>query len=120
MEGVILAMNRSSEASAVIDNAQRHRFEMTVDDQVSYVAYRRNARRLVLVHTEVPDELSGRGIGGALVEAAIDTAAKGHLTVVPECPFARAWLKEHPQVAGRVAIDWSAEVDGAPPSTSHP
>jgi predicted GNAT family acetyltransferase len=61
------------------------------------------------VHTEVPDELGGQGIGGALVESAIDAAAEAGLTVVPGCPFAREWLEKHPEAAGRVPIDWPDE-----------
>ena len=51
--------------------------------------------RLILVHTEVPEHLAGRGIGGSLVRAALDRAASDHLTIVPRCPFARRWLKNH-------------------------
>src|SRR5205807_663059 len=29
------------------------------------------------------------------------------LTVVPWCPYARRWLRKHPDVAGTAAVDWS-------------
>jgi predicted GNAT family acetyltransferase len=60
----------------------------------------------VLIHTETPDELEGRGIGSALVRAALDAAAAAGLTLVPRCPFAREWLERHPEEAARVQIDW--------------
>jgi len=60
----------------------------------------------VLVHTEVPDELEGRGIGGVLVRTAIDLAVRENLVVVPRCPFARRWLRRHPEVAELVKIEW--------------
>lgn len=66
--------------------------------------YRRHGDRLVLVHTKVPDELEGKGVGGELVTAAVDFAAEQGLTVVPMCPFARGWLERHPDVAQRVTI----------------
>jgi hypothetical protein len=28
------------------------------------------------------------------------------MIVVPMCPFARAWLERHPDVAATVRIDW--------------
>jgi len=64
------------------------------------------------VHTEVPEELSGHGLAGALTQAAITTAAAEGMTVVPLCPFARAWLVRHPDEAATVSIDWGEHADG--------
>ena len=91
---------------AIVDNEAQHRFEATVDGHLAELVYRRNDDRFTIVHTGVPDELEGRGLGGALVRAAVEHAAANGWTVVPQCPFARRWLKEHPDVAERVAIDW--------------
>jgi uncharacterized protein len=60
----------------------------------------------VLIPTEVPVELEGRGLGGALVAAAVDRAAREGMTVVPLCPFARGWLQRHPETAAKAVIDW--------------
>jgi uncharacterized protein len=95
-----------SDAQPVIDNQTESRFELWVDGRLAELPYRRNGKRLVLIHTEVPVELEGRGLGGALVAAAVDRAAREGMTVVPLCPFARDWLERHPDVAGRAAIDW--------------
>jgi uncharacterized protein len=70
--------------------------------------YHRRGNRLALIHTEVPPELEGRGIGGKLVTAAIDRAAREGLTLVPLCPFARGWLERHPDAAARSVIDWDS------------
>jgi uncharacterized protein len=95
-----------SEAQQVSDNQAESRFELPVDGQVAELMYRRNGMRLVLVHTEVPEQLEGRGLGGELVAAALDRAAQEGMTVVPSCPFARAWLERHPDAASRTTIDW--------------
>jgi len=97
-----------SDKPSVVDNSTASRFETTVDGHRAELEYRRTDDRLVLVHTEVPDEVGGQGVGGALVRAAIDHAHSRDLTVVPKCPFARGWLEKHPDVAGRVRIDWPA------------
>jgi predicted GNAT family acetyltransferase len=94
------------EASDVVDNTERKRFEVRTDDGIAVLTYRIEGDRLVLVHTGVPPELEGQGVGGALVRAAIASAAQAGRTVVPNCPFARKWLEDHPDVAGSVAIDW--------------
>jgi uncharacterized protein len=95
-----------SDAQPVIDNQAESRFELRVDGRLAELPYRRNGKRLVLIHTEVPVELEGHGLGGALVAAAVDRAAREGLTVVPLCPFARGWLERYPDAASRAAIDW--------------
>ena len=95
-----------SDAPQIIDNLAGLRFELEADGHVAELTYRQNGKRLVLVHTEVPTELEGRGLGGRLVSAAVDRAAREGLTLVPLCPFARSWLKRHPDVAARATIDW--------------
>ena len=106
------------EATDVVDNTERSRFEVRTDEGVAVLTYRIESTaggtpsprgegaRLVLVHTGVPPELEGQGVGGALVRAAVASAAQAGRTVVPNCPFARKWLEDHPDVAGSVAIDW--------------
>ena len=95
-----------SDSAEVIDNTDASRFELRADGWLAELVYRLRAGRLVLVHTEVPFELEGRGIAGRLVTAAVDRAAREDLTLVPLCPFARGWLERHPEVGSRVVIDW--------------
>jgi predicted GNAT family acetyltransferase len=97
-----------SDAVPVTDNQAASRFEISEGGHLAELSYHRNGNRLVLIHTEVPEELEGRGLGGRLVVAAVDRAAREGLTIVPFCPFARGWLERHSDVADRVAIDWPA------------
>ena len=94
-----------SDASQVTNNQAASRFEFQADGRLAELVYRRNGKRLVLVHTEVPVELEGRGIAGMLISAAIDQAAREGMTLVPLCPFARLWLERHAEAAARAAID---------------
>ena len=93
------------DASQVRDDPDASRFAYEGAGQRAELSYRRRGDRLVLVHTEVPVDLEGQGIGGQLVEAAVDYAAGHGLTVVPSCPFARSWLDRHPELAARVPVD---------------
>jgi predicted GNAT family acetyltransferase len=95
-----------SDVPPVTDNQAESRFELWVDGRLAELPYRRNGKRLVLIHTEVPEELEGLGLGSALVAAAVDRAAREGMTVVPLCPFARGWLQHHPETAAKAAIDW--------------
>jgi uncharacterized protein len=95
-----------SDTQEVTDNESQSRLELRVGDTSAVLQYHRNGKRLALIHTEVPSELEGHGIGGRLVAAAVDRAARQGLTIVPLCPFARDWLSRHPDVAASATIDW--------------
>jgi hypothetical protein len=95
-----------SDSADITDNTDVSRFELHADGWLAELIYRVRGDRLVLVHTEVPVQLEGRGIGGRLVTAAVDRAAREGLTLVPLCPFARDWLERHPEAASRAVIDW--------------
>jgi len=97
-----------SDSAEVIDNTGESRFELCQDGWLAELVYRLRGHRLVLVHTGVPSALEGHGIGGRLVMAAIDRAAREGLTLVPLCPFARGWLEGHPEAAARAVIDWDS------------
>ena len=92
----------------VIDNQAAGRLEVRAEGgELAELIYRRNGNRLVLVHTEVPDAMGGRGIGGQLVQAAVAKAVASGMTVVPLCPYARSWLQRHPDEAAKASIDWT-------------
>ena len=101
-------MARVSDEDPVADNQAESRFEIRTGGHLAELSYHRHGDRLALIHTEVPEELEGHGLGGRLVTAAVDRAAREGLTIVPFCPYARGWLERHPDVAGRVTIDWRA------------
>ena len=59
--------------SEIIDNLDRRRFELALDDdQVAAAYYRIENGRVVLTHTEVPYEFSGQGIGSQLAKGVFD------------------------------------------------
>ncbi len=90
----------------IVDVPSERRFVYRDGDALAELQYERRGDRLFLLHTEVPDRLGGRGLGGRLVRSAVDLAAREHLTIVPWCPFAQRWLKEHADAAGDVSIDY--------------
>ena len=84
------------ETSDVIDNPEAQQFELHIDGETAFLAYRRSDTSLVLVHTEVPERLRGKHLGERLVVAALDSARAAGLRIVPVCPFVRAYLRKHP------------------------
>ncbi len=95
----------------IVDNVAASRFELERDGHLAELVYQVDGDRLVLVHTGVSEELGGQGLGGRLVEAAVERARRDGLTVVPVCPFARRWLRRNPDARSGVEID----VDGGGP-----
>jgi predicted GNAT family acetyltransferase len=91
----------------ITDDPSTSRFVHTADGLEAELVYRAEDGRLVLVHTGVPDELGGQGLGGRLVRAALARAVRTGEVVAPWCPFARRWLEEHPDEASAVTVDWS-------------
>jgi predicted GNAT family acetyltransferase len=69
--------------------------------EVGFLAYGQSADRLIISHTEVAPALDGHGIGGRLVQAALDYAREAGLKVVPRCPFAAAYIRSR----GRKYVD---------------
>jgi uncharacterized protein len=92
----------------VVDLPAEHRFVVRSNGAEAELVYHRHGDRLVLVHTGVPDQLAGEGIGGHLVEAAVHRARSDHLTLVPWCPFARRWLRDHADDVADLDIDWES------------
>jgi uncharacterized protein len=93
------------DSSEVRNDTAGSRFVSGAAGHEAELLYRVRNGRLILVHTEVPIELEGHGIGGKLVSAAVDYAAEHGLVVVPSCPFATSWLDRHPDIAARVQLD---------------
>ena len=88
----------------VSDNTERHRFEITADGKhAGFAEYVLTEGRIELTHTVVDDAFEGKGIGGTLVKAALDSARDRGLAVVPTCPFVRSYVERHPAYADLVA-----------------
>ncbi|MGW8311927.1 MAG: GNAT family N-acetyltransferase [Desulfuromonadales bacterium] len=85
------------------NNRTGNRFEAEVAGSVAFVEYALDDNILTLVHTEVPANLEGQGLGGKIVKAALDFAKDQGLKVVLQCPFARSYIERHQEYAGIVA-----------------
>lgn len=97
----------------VRDDRTHNRFVLDEDGATARLEYVTEPGRLILVHTEVPEVLGGRGIGGRLVATALKRAEAEGETIVPWCPFARRWLHEHADQTAGVNIDFKTPPPGA-------
>ena len=95
-------------SESVIDDTAGEQFVMSMDGTTAMLEYKLHGDRLHLLHTEVPEVFRGQGVGGRLIEAALAKARTDHLTIVPWCPYARGWLKQHPDQISDVSLDFKA------------
>lgn len=86
-----------SEEVTVTDAPQATRYEARIGDDLAGVAtYMRAPDVIAFFHTEVRDAYEGRGVGSALVAAALDDARAQGLRVLAICPFFSGWVVRHP------------------------
>jgi uncharacterized protein len=87
----------------VRNNEEESRFETVIDGRTAFVDYRRNEGEIVLTHTEVPSELSGRGLANEIARQALEHARENDLRVVPQCSFIRKYIERNPEYADLVS-----------------
>ena len=86
-------------AAAVRDNPDHSRFEMDTPAGLAFARYRRDGSTLMILHTEVPRAVEGRGLGSRLVQGMFDLIRERNEKVVPLCGFVRRFVAQHPDYA---------------------
>jgi uncharacterized protein len=86
--------------NAVVNNTERQRYELLVDGHIAATYYEKSDGVITFVHTEVPSQLGGKGIGSKLVRGALDQVRSEGLKVVAQCPFVKAFIEKHADYAG--------------------
>ena len=106
----------------VMDARERDRYEgrladgATAADPTSDPAitvYAREGDLIALQHTEVPPALEGQGIARRLVQAVLDDVRARGLTVIPNCPYVRSFLRKHPSYRDLVHPRYAESLDRA-------
>ena len=81
----------------VRNNTAENRFELDVDGRTALAFYRVEPGVITFVHTQVPQELAGGGVGSRLVRGALEQVRALGLKVVAKCPFVAAYMGKHPE-----------------------
>jgi predicted GNAT family acetyltransferase len=95
------------------DNEACNRFELDVDGTIAFVTYRKSPGAITLVHTEVPPELGGRGIGSKLGRATLDAVRAQGRKLSVECDFIRNFMGKRPEYNDLLADGEAAKTDAA-------
>jgi predicted GNAT family acetyltransferase len=76
------------------------RFTIEVPSGTARLLYARAGSGIIEYYsTYVPPAERCRGLGGQLVEAAVQYARAGGLRIIPSCWYVAQWLREHPEHA---------------------
>jgi predicted GNAT family acetyltransferase len=103
----------------VRDNRAAMRFEAEVEGHLAILTYKFTDEGIVIVHTEVPKPIEGRGIASLLFKAALAEARKEGRNVVPVCPAFVAYVKRHAETHDIVAPS-SRRALGLPEASARP
>lgn len=76
-------------------NEAESRFETLIEGKISLVDYVKQEGVLIIMHTEVPLELEGRGIAAALTKTLLEYARQNNLKINPVCPYAKVYMLKH-------------------------
>lgn len=81
----------------VENNEKESQFEVRIDGAVAVAAYELEPGLITFTHTNVPPELSGRGIANELAKTGLDYARDQGLRVVAACSFMEKYIDRHPE-----------------------
>ena len=90
-----MTMSEADKTSEVVNNTSKHRYELAVDGHIAATYYAIDGGVITFIHTEVPPELGGKGIGSRLIQGALDQVRADGLKVIAQCPFIRGFIDKH-------------------------
>jgi predicted GNAT family acetyltransferase len=79
----------------IVNNKADHRYELVVEGHLAATYYSLADGVITFIHTEVPPELGGKGIGSKLIRGALDQVRAEGLKVVAQCPFVKAFIDKN-------------------------
>ena len=87
-------------AGEIVNNVSMHRYELPIEgDAVAVTYYNFDDGRVVLLHTEVPNEFGGQGIGTKLAHAVFEQLRAEGKRVIAKCPFMARYAAGNPEYA---------------------
>ena len=78
-------------------NKEKHRFELEQNGLLSVVEYKMKGDVMAFLHTEVPEELEGKGIAARMAKFALEYAREKEIQIIPYCAYIKAYIERHPE-----------------------
>jgi predicted GNAT family acetyltransferase len=84
-------------AHEVTHNADKNRFEISLDGHLAVLNYILKGNIIIFTHTGVPPAVGNRGLGSRLVETGLNYARDNELRVRSTCWFVSKFIRLHPE-----------------------
>nr|WP_199080206.1 GNAT family N-acetyltransferase [Pedobacter sp. ASV19] len=81
----------------ITNNTREQQFEIESNGLKATLTYRFYKHDIALMHTFVPEQLSGMGIASMLAKEAFAYAKEIKRPVMVYCPFVAGFIKKHPE-----------------------
>ena len=85
--------------NAIHHNTASNCFELTLEGHRCVLDYTLRGNIMTITHTGVPNALGGRGLAAELTKFALSHAQTQGWKVIPQCSYADAYIKKHPEYA---------------------
>lgn len=85
------------EENTVVLNQSDKRFEYRKNGHLAVIEYEIKGDRLLLLSTQVPEAISGQGVGSELIKQSFQLIENMDLKVIPVCSFVQNWLAKNPE-----------------------
>ena len=79
----------------IVNNKAQQRYELAVEGHIAATYYKVEGKIITFIHTEVPPELGGKGIGSKLIRGALDQVRAEGFKVIAQCPFVKAFIEKN-------------------------
>ncbi|CAK1545876.1 unnamed protein product [Leptosia nina] len=84
----------STQALKVVNNVAKQQFVVTLQSEAT-LDYDLKSKEITFIHTEVPKEFQGKGVGKLLGQYAFDYARDNDLDVICKCHFLAKYYKDN-------------------------
>ena len=81
----------------VVNNKDKHRYELNLGTDIAYMEYRFQNDTKVLMHTYVPEKYRGKGNALKFIQQVLDDIRKAKSQVMVNCAAVSRFIKDHPE-----------------------
>lgn len=92
-----IIMKEEFKPLTLVKDEAKHRFEIEVEDQQAFIDYKEHHNKIFLLHTEVAEELAGRGVATAIIEKTLHYIEDKGYKLIALCPMVVAHIRRHPE-----------------------